>query len=490
MTVLRGCTPWMPDLGVTPGGQQDIAAARRAIESGEIPDPDWITVEGFMSEHNIPVDPPDDAGLLYVTTGVAWNADFDVFVPVANVTIGFGTNLNAETFQRDALNLCLVIDRSGSMDDVIDARSNTTKLDAVKIAVDRLLAQLDGNDLVSIVSFDEDSTLWVEAVPGDDIVSIKSALDEITAEGWTDLRNGVRRGYHVAREHRDAARSNRLIVFTDAMLTVSPDSQAEALLDLMETYADDEIGATILAVGVEFDQEVAYEIAQVRGGNYFFLSDYDRIVSVFEEEFDYLVTPVAYDVTLNVSVPYEWDVTGVYGLSAEEPFPHMLELSIPTLFLSTRQGGGGVLIRIRPGALVDFEVANTVADISFSYTGSNGEQETYPAITATMPAGWDSTGGGSYFSSYATRRAVLLLNTALVMQNACRESYLRYDGYYYYYGGEYTYDRDRAVERLTEFFPYFDSLAEGLDDSTSDASRSLSEERALVVKLLANIRGY
>jgi len=483
LAMVAGCPMAAAPPGVTPGGQQDIAAARAVIEDGGIPDPDSITVEGFLSEHTIPVEVPDDAGLLYMTASAAFNRDFDAFTPLATVQIGLGTTIDAETFQREALNLVLVIDRSGSMGYFVDERSGTSKLDAVKIAVDRLLGQLSADDRVSIVAFNSEPRTWLNAAAGDDIAAIKSALDEITPTGGTDLEAGMRRGYRVAREHTDDVRSDRLVVFTDALLVSRMQQNVIEFIDVMEEYADVNIGATIFGIGVDFGHEVAYEISQVRGGNYFFLSDYDRIVSVFDEEFDFLVTPVACDVALEVTVPFMFDVVDVHGVEVEEPIPHVVELSIPTLFLSSRQGGGAVFVRVRAGALVDFDEENVLADVALSYTSPDGETVTIPKVTTTLPAGLDPEADESYFESDAVRRGVLLLNTALVMKNACQDAYY---GYWYWY---YDWlDRDRAIQRLTEFLPYFDNLAVGLDDQASPTSRTLSAERALLSQLLYNIQ--
>ncbi|MFQ5590584.1 MAG: VWA domain-containing protein [Phycisphaerae bacterium] len=468
-------------LGVTTGGQQDIAAARSTIEQGEIPPPESITVEGFLSEHSIDLEQPEDAGLLYAATAVAWNKDFDTFSPLATVQLGFGTLLDAETFERPSLNLCLVIDRSGSMGEFVDIRSDTTKLDAVKIAVDRLLAQLGGLDQVSIVVFNHASATILDAAAGNDLATIKSALDGIESGGGTDLVGGLQRGYRVADEHRNSIRSNRLIVFTDALLTTANKDRTTEFIDTMNQYAAEDIGATIFGVGVDFGHEVAFEISQVRGGNYFFLSDYERIVSVFDEEFDYLVTPVAYDVELTVAVPFEFDIEDIYGVPTSGPIGHTVDLSVPTLFLSGREGGGAILVRVRAGGFVDFTVDNTVAEIALAYTTPEGETETPPIVRAVLPAGLDPDAAESYFETEGSQRAVLLLNTALVLRNACNDVYQ--------WGGFFipAADRERAITRLTEFLPYFDALAAELEDRTSPTSRSLSDERALVEKLLDNI---
>lgn len=474
-----GCPMAAP--GVTTGGQQDIAAARRAILDGDVPDPASITVEGFLSEHSIEIEPPADAGLLYAVATTAWNSDFDAFTPLATLQIGFGTTLEPGEIERSDLNLCLVIDRSGSMGDSVDQRTGTSKLEAVKVAIDRLLAKLTADDLVSVVVFDSQATRIVRGAAGTDIATIKGALDDVTSGGGTDLANGLRRGFNTVRELSDGVRSDRIFVFTDALLSSRSETRARAFLDTMSSFADLGIGATVFGVGTQFGHEVAFDIAQIRGGNYFFLSDYDRIVGVFDDEFEYLVTPIAYDVTIAVDVPFAFDVAEVYGIPAEAPFPHALELHVPTLFLSTREGGGAVLIRIRPGALVNFDSENVLATVDMTYETPDGAVEAIPQITATLPAGLNASGDPPYFETVGTQRGVLLLNTSLVLKRACEDVF---PTWYYRYDDS---TRDVAIQRLSEFLPYFDELATGLADQPTESSRSLSQERSLVSQLLANI---
>ncbi|MCO6439330.1 MAG: VWA domain-containing protein [Phycisphaerae bacterium] len=486
---LSGC-PAAPfsDLGVTGGGQQDLASARLAIEAGEVPDPDAITVEGLISEHSVPLEPPADAGLLYATVGTAWNRDFDAFTPLVTVQIGFGSTLDLEDFQRPDLNLCIVIDRSGSMGDDIERRTDATKLDAVKIAIDRLLPHLTADDRVSIVAFDTGSRLALEAARGNDYDAIKAALDTITAGGGTDLVPGLARGYQTVLAHANDSRSDRVLLFTDAQLRFRQELAARSFINEISDYADRGIGTTVFGVGSDFGDEIVYDISQVRGGNYFFLGSYERIVSVFDEDFDLLVTPVAYDVEMTVTIPAAFDLAGVYGLPEEFQAARELTLNLPTLFFSRRQGGGIVFVRLRGGSLVDFTQPITAATVALSYKTPDGNTVTPAPLAAELPGELSEDADPPYFSSSGVQRGVLLLNTALVLKGACEDIWGDYysGSYYWYYYG----DPDRAAERISEFLPYFDTLAEGLDDRADETSRGLSDERALLERLLQNVSRY
>lgn len=479
--LFAGCAFLAP--GITPGGQEDIASARLTIERGGVPHPDSITVDGFLSEHVIFMDTRTDAEGIFIGVETAWHRDFNALTPQATMQIGFGTNIDPNTFDRGTLNLGLVIDRSGSMNDPIDDRTGTTKFDAVQIAVDRMLAQLTPQDLVSIVVFNEQSQVLLETAQGNDIAAIKGALDRVVPEGDTNLAAGLRRGFQTVARHSAAGRLDRVLVFTDAQLYGRNAARLKDFLDVMREYAEDNIGTTVFGVGSEFGDDVALEIAQIRGGNSFFLSDFERIVDVFDEEFDFLVAPVAYDVTLTVNVPFEFDVVDVHGLPAQEPFGHVLRLTAPTLFSSPRQGGGAAFVRSRAGALVDLDVPNSIGNVTLTYTTTDGDRVGSDALIATLPAGVDPDAEPNYFETPGVERGVLLLNTVLTLKAACE------DVYEFGFLSSDRASRTRAITRINEFLDYFDALAIGLEDRASPLSRSLSEERALLVQLRANLGG-
>lgn len=472
---LPGCAPSGGGAGITGGGQEDIALARRIIEQGEIPDAASITVEGFLSEHSVPLDEPENPGLIYASAATAWQRDYGSFGPLATIALGFGTSLDLDEIERPPLNLCFAIDRSASMDDPLDATTLSTKMDAVRVAIDRIVGRLGPADLVSVVAFDEATSLLLDAAAGDELAEIQDAVDSIVTGGGTDLAAGMRRAYRVANGNRDDTRVDRILVFTDAELRYRESAGVREFLGVMREYADLNIGATLFGVGYTFGSDVAYDLSQVRGGNYFFISDYDRLVTLIDEDFDLFVNPIAYDVNIRLSTSLDFRVAEVHGARVEAPYGSVVNIEIPTLFFSRRAGGGVAFVRLRAGSAVDFAEANELASITVTYETPDGERVTAPVVTATLPAGLDPMGITRHFENDGAKRAVLLLNTALTLKAACADA--SPFGYYSYSG------MANAVTRLTGLLSFFDELAEGLEDRVSEDSRALSEERALVETL-------
>lgn len=480
ISLLGGCAGGF-DAGVTTGGQQDVASFRRALNDGDIPNPDSMTVEGLLSEHSIDLGAPVESAQIFMTTAGAWNEPFDAFGPLVTLALGFGTNINADNFDRPNLELALVIDVSGSMRDPLSGNSRTSKFNAIRVAVDRLLAQLTPADRVSVILFNDVADLRTESARGDNIAAIKGAFDGVVPVGGTNIARGLTAGYEAIRRHVADGRHGRLILFTDALPTVGA-GQTEDFLAIMQRYANMEFGATVFGVGADFGDELAQDISQLRGGNYFFLGDYDRVVSVFDEDFDFLVSPIAYDVRLVVNVPFELDIDSIHGLPGVDINTHVLELTVPTLFLSTRQGGGEIIIRMRAGALVNFNAAFQIADISYGYRNiSGGRREA--RVIKTLPAGLDPSGRTAYFENDGVQRACLLTDTAIVLHDSAVDSYSRFP---FSSGGNVF----RARQRLDAFLDYFDELAVGLADRPSATSRSLSEERRVIVQFLSLLERF
>ncbi len=476
---MGGCAPAGGNIdpglvGVTAGGTSDNAEARAEIEAGYIPDPDKITVEGFLSEHDIPITPPEDAGEFYASFAVAWRQPFGEPAPMGDLFVGLGTNIDLDSFDRGPQNIAVVVDRSLSMEYSASATDHRPKMDAVKEALNRLVDQLGEEDILTLISFHSEVFIDVPSTFVRDTRAIRDAINRLKPEGNTDLYAALLRGFEKAEEQVTKGRGNRVILLTDAQPTVGSTLPSD-IAKLVRDYAKRGIGFTLLGVGADFDTELAHEVADVRDANYYFLADSERIRTVFDD-FRFMVTPAAHDLSLEVQVADGVGIRDVYGVPDYTPGQRGARIEIPTLFFSRREGGGTIVVQLTSAAAPTFEEAITAGHATLAYTLPDGTRRT-SETPLTLPAGLSATGEPPWFSEDSARRAALLLDTVLVLKDATRAAY---------YGNE----RD-ATAMLQDFLDYFDMASLGMSDRTDPSSRGLKDEREMLEALLGSVRdGY
>lgn len=469
-----GCPAFAPPsgLGVTFGGAQDIAEARAQIRSGAVPPPSSVTVQGLLSEHSVPLSPPDNAPDIYAATGIAYRQTHDTGVPVGDIFVQLGTTIDVANFQRRPQNLAVVIDRSRSMRDPASAVDDRPKLDAIKQALTTLLDQLGPDDLLTIVSFADRVTVDVPPTAASQRQVFTAAIDRLFALGGTNLFAGMETAFEQVKSARSDARDNRVIVFTDAQPTSGETDNAD-ILAMAQRYAADDIGLTLMGVGVNYGRDLLNDLALVRGGNGFYLDSADRITSIFTDEFAYFVTPAAYDFLLRVEVRPEVGIRNVYGVPGYTPGLQYAEVFLPTLFFSSRVGGGAIVIRLTSNVDYDFAQPVQIGTVGVAYTAATdgARREVYEILT--LPADLDPTAATPWYSNPGAQRGALLLDTALVLQRALEQAAAR--------------DISGAINTLDAFLGAFDQRMQGLSDRVDPDSRALSDERNLLDNLRANL---
>ncbi|MBN1807792.1 MAG: VWA domain-containing protein [Planctomycetes bacterium] len=408
-----GAAPGMDGLGITAGGMQDIGQARKLIAEGGVPAPAMFTAEGLLSEHDIPLDGlmSGDAEL-YASASLAWTRRYGHDGPEAVVQIGFGVDMQRLDFHRPPLNLAVVVDVSGSM--------QGGKIEATRKALSTLIARLGENDRLAIVLFN--NTAWVPMKSQVMTDAAKNVAAEtakgIQAGGGTSIESGLKFGYEeVAQYLGETEKSPRVLLMTDACPNVGA-TTAEGFMPMIEGAAAKGIGLGAFGVGIDFGQDLAYKIFQVRGANYFYLENDEKIAKVFDEEFDFMVTPAAYDVRIMLLPAAGAEVTDVLGVPDYTRDAEGVELKIPSLFFSKRQGGGATMVALKL-ADVDPVGEKQVAfvDLTFQPVGSPGK--VHQQLEVFLPAGMDPEGKTPYYSQPGAKKALLLTDATLALKVAC-----------------------------------------------------------------------
>ncbi len=195
---------------------------------------------------------------------------------------------------RMALNLTLVLDRSGSM--------AGEKLRNLKAAVKRIIDQLDPADVISIVTFETKTKVLVPAQPATDKNDLKRQVDRIDDGGGTNMAPGLREGTRQVQQWMAHDRVSRIVLLTDGEATdKEDDSRREA--DNAGAMGVQIIG---LGFGDDWNEDFVMDLADrsiLAEGTGTGYADHikhpDDAVGIFQEVYDRMQV-VAQDVTVNI----------------------------------------------------------------------------------------------------------------------------------------------------------------------------------------------
>jgi Ca-activated chloride channel homolog len=375
---LAGSTLSGARLGATVGGAKDVRYFRDIVAQGGFPHPNTFTPEGLFSEHDLPLKNRTDGDGLLVINGEAIRASL-IGEPAARylAQIGFSSGLSAKDWRRAPLNLVAVVDKSGSMDGA--------PLALVRDCLRQIVSQLGSEDQLSIVLYGDRSHVHLEPTraTAEAREEILQAIEEIRSSGSTNMEAGLKVGFQVARQSkRNFSGITRVMQFTDERPNTG-DTRPGSFMGMMESASRDGIGQTTIGVGVQFGAELATKISSVRGGNLFFFPNPAEMVKTFREEFDTLVTELAYDMDVTVKAAPGLRIVGVYGLPGEMLTwngKDEVNFRVTTLFLSKRKGA--IYVALAPKRFRGSEAVEggTLAQAKLSYTAIGDEDLTTSTV--------------------------------------------------------------------------------------------------------------
>jgi Ca-activated chloride channel family protein len=257
-----------------------------------------------------------------------------------------------------ALDLALVIDRSGSM----MGRKIANAIAAAVGSIDRMR---DG-DVVSVVSFDTSATVVVPPTPvtASTRASIASAIRGIRLGGDTCISCGIEEGM---RQLELGAASvsghdhvSRIVLLSDGEAThgIKDVPGVRAMASRMRDR-----GVTISTIGVDtnFDEQFMSAIAVESNGRHYFVADPSGLPAIYNEEFQSLEASLAQNAELVVDP--------APGVVVEEVFDRSFRreggrVVVPFGTFSAREEKT-VLLRVR--APVDREGVQPVASLRLAY---------------------------------------------------------------------------------------------------------------------------
>lgn len=390
---------WVPP----PGGAQDIGHFRDLVDRGQVPPEASVTPEGLFGEHDLPLPEAGCERLLCAVTA-AMPARLTAAPEVDWLgQVGFTSGIDPAAFRRPPLNLVAVVDQSCSMSD--------DPITTVRASLTEVVRQLGPADQLSIVLYG--SGVTTHLAPTRDPAAMRASIASIPIAGATNMEAGLQHGFELARQtRRTFDGTTRVMLFTDEQPNVG-NTHADGFMGLAERASLDGIGMTTIGVGTGFGSELATRVSSVRGGNLYFVADPASMKETFVEDFDTMVTELAYDLRLRIEPAPGVRVVDVYGLPGEllqRRADGSVEVEVKTLFLSRDRGA----IYVGFDAEGDGARLQSPGSVTLACTARDGE-------VAPSRRSFDRVNGPS---PRGLTRGELLVDEALALKAAARSHQL------------------------------------------------------------------
>ena len=195
---------------------------------------------------------------------------------------------------RTPLNLCLVIDRSGSMDG--------QPLSCVRDACNYVVRQLGPSDILSIVTFEENVDIVLPAKHVTEPGLISAYIDRITAGNTTNLFDGLYAGGVQVTSVPLSGYASRLILLTDGEPTAGIRDHA-SILRQVEQLRSQGVAVSAMGFGPDYQEDLMAGIARAGGGSYTYISAAEDIVGAFKKELSSAMAIVATKPRLQFELP-------------------------------------------------------------------------------------------------------------------------------------------------------------------------------------------
>ncbi|MFN0203169.1 MAG: vWA domain-containing protein, partial [Bacteroidia bacterium] len=238
---------------------------------------------------------------------------------------------------RTPLNISLVLDRSGSM--------SGDKLAYSKKAMSFVIDQLQPEDMLSLVQYDDEVDVLQVAEKVTDKKKLHRKIEEIRDNGSTNLCGGLKEGYNQTEKNRSNNYVNRVLLLSDGLANVGITNPKEIAHIAKNHFQEKGIAVSTFGVGADYNEDLMTDIADNGGANYYFIGNPDQIPSIFEKELKGLLSVVAQKVNVKVKFPEKLvRCKKVYG------YPHTQENGKVSINLNDLYSGEEKAI------LLEFEV--------------------------------------------------------------------------------------------------------------------------------------
>jgi Ca-activated chloride channel homolog len=277
--------------------------------------------------------------------------------------------------ERVPLNLALVIDRSGSM--------SGDKIAFAKKAAQFVVDNLQADDRVSIVQYDDQIDVVSPSGPVSDKAELRRRIAIIEARNMTNLSGGLLAGYEQAESTKADRYVNRVLLLSDGLANLGITDPAQLQQIVQEKFRNAGIALSTFGVGADFDEVLMTNLSEYGGANYYFIESPDRIPTIFAEELKGLLAVVAQNVKMKIQLPAGYfRCEKVYGFPADIT-GDAVQINFNDLFSQEKKAVLLRLVAVRPpDQNLEFVVTLGYDDVLETYQHLEHQQSLGLELTA------------------------------------------------------------------------------------------------------------
>ncbi len=212
---------------------------------------------------------------------------------------------DAEKLSTPPLNICLLLDRSTSM--------QGDKMDMVKATAIQLLRNLRQEDVLSVVAFSDFAEVIIPAALNLDNKKQEGRIQMMQTSGATEIFNGLQVALKEIRRTLDPSRVNHIILLTDGHTY----GDEQACLGLAEEAAAQNIGITGMGIGNDWNDIFLDALASKTGGSSAYISKPKDIQRLLVDKFNALISTYADEVLLEFKEQEHVKINYVFRLQPE-----------------------------------------------------------------------------------------------------------------------------------------------------------------------------
>ena len=221
------------------------------------------------------------------------------------VLLEFSPPLNSKGPSLPSLNLCLVLDRSTSM--------QGANMDVVKATAIQIMRKMKPQDIFSVVSFSDRAEQVIPASRSTDLGKQEARIHMLQPSGGTEIFSGLEMGYNEIIRNVRHAQVNHVILITDGRTYGDEDK----CMNLAHRAAEQGVGISGLGIGSEWNDNFLDGLASSTGGSSMYVSRPQDIQEKLLDKFNQLGSAYAEETCIDFKIPEGIELRYAFRLQPE-----------------------------------------------------------------------------------------------------------------------------------------------------------------------------